>query len=919
MTVTVLKLSDADAYLKNISIRSIKDVRALDVDLMLVLVNGDRIIISSGAVSAMSAPESSLQFADGQLPLASVFQQIDKIDVSPEANLTVSSKEITRYNQNNARNKKARKNDEEDSDKPVVVEDGERDPSAAAETSGSSGNTERPNFSPTRSPDNQSQIADAEINSQHEKNWGVQWPIAAGALALLAAAGGGGGGGGSGGGNGGSAANGGSGGAGSGAGAAAAGSAGAGTVDPSAAVIRGNAALGAIKNANVTAYDAAGNAISDTVAVVDGKYTLTLKHPLYKGPMMLVVRDNTPGGADNYIDEGSLQLTDLGPTPLRALVMASGVNQNVNVTPLRLPTGADDGIASDDGITRQLNTRLELMAPREGGAELHLQLQAVPGTTNDTLAAINTAGGSRIIAPGSWITLRADEHLVMSGNTKAGNGKVALKLRHIDAAGNYQEISQTFVTDSTGTLELVNLLVQRNSVLQEARKATAQAQTAFDTATATERTAKQTVLAAAQRVEQAARKAHEEAVVSVRTALTTAREDGTYRLDEVLNQNTDKAYFPAIVNQLSRATNVEELNHQSGLKSFVTRAIEKADAAVTKASLYGDDPAKPAPDQEDFFAMGVLGLDNNAVAMAAVVDAIKGLPKDKTNAIGKIQAVTDAYLKVLALANERTDTADTDLPAATVYAILGVKPALTPAAATILGNVLDDKKTQDVDTILKLNLIAASAQRIAEQATHATPAEAPTVDDFRNLGINGVTDDNVAAVRNSLYDVPTILRGANRSDRVIGTVDTLREVKSIVALNIGQLQVLINYAERSSPINPDSPLQTEPVKENYSPPPPLTSAVTESNLPSINSALRAVGSANMNSWKKVGDIVASYGYQGRCTNTATQQSCWYQSGRRNADHGIELRTLRRGRERGAGHRAQWQQGGRHGHSLDHGW
>jgi len=1335
MTVTVLKLSDADAYLKNISIKSIKDVRALDVDLMLVLVNGDRIIISSGAVSAMSAPESSLQFADGQLPLASVFQQIDKIDVSPEANLTVSSKEITRYNQNNARNKKARKNDEEDSDKPVVVEDGERDPSAAAETSGSSGNTERPNFSPTRSPDNQSQIADAEINSQHEKNWGVQWPIAAGALALLAAAGGGGGGGGSGGGNGGSAANGGSGGAGSGAGAAAAGSAGAGTVDPSAAVIRGNAALGAIKNANVTAYDAAGNAISDTVAVVDGKYTLTLKHPLYKGPMMLVVRDNTPGGADNYIDEGSLQLTDLGPTPLRALVMASGVNQNVNVTALtelavlkagldqgvtraaeqpdvtaeriiaannavsgffkvdilgtdvvttsathangrgipnpsfnsalsvetqnygaalkaianlvrldkktypnqasalvrladsldfvdeagsglkwattargqtlakasalqgalfsepltqiienpdstddavegaqrtlealqnlpngstvadylinnhvaipnpiitirnavvsdsklwqtaplnstlvldqgdlldgdlrvkttpnakvwviikgtdnlghevsvnlpvahadangnailkaseenmevlhgvdrgraisaqvtvtdgsnsrtnhalwsssntdvrvdlntpesmtrfaaqnplslvsdtfyndssaggdsgrfpatqgdsdritrdgrlrialtkalngesevlqlavasstdrngnpvwdswhevngltengspaagrfiyetgkvteangqiwvkarivqkgreftggygnantletplhftldslaptplrlRLPTGADDGIASDDGITRQRDTRLELMAPREGGAELHLQLQAVPGTANDTLAAINTASVSRTIAPGSWITLRADEHLVMRGNTKTGNGKVALKLRHIDAAGNYSEISQTFVTDSTGTIELVNLLVQRQTALKDARTAMAQAQTAFDTATATERTAKQTVLAAAQRVEQAARKAHEEAVVSVRTALTTAREDGTYRLDEVLNHGTDKAYLPAIVNQLSRATNVEQINHQSGLESFVTDAMQKANAAVTKASLYGDDPAKPAPDHEDFFAMGVLGLDNNAVAMAAVVNAIEKLPKDKTNSIGKIQAVTDAYLKVLALANQQSDTADTALPTAAVYAILGVSPALSPAAATILGNVLDDKKTQDVDTIAKLSRIAASAQRIAEQAANATAAHAPTVDDFVNLGINGVTPDNLAAVRNSLYDVPAILREATSPDRVIGTVDTLREVKSIVAHNIGQLQVLINYAEGRSPINPASPLQTEPVEENYRPPSSLglISAVTASNLPSINSALRAVGAANMNSWQKVGEIVASY-------------------------------------------------------------
>jgi hypothetical protein len=220
----------------------------------------------------------------------------------------------------------------------------------------------------------------------------------------------------------------------------------------------------------------------------------------------------------------------------------------------------------------------------------------------------------------------------------------------------------------------------------------------------------------------------------------------------------------------------------------------------------------------------------------------------------------DAYLKVLALANERTDTADTDLPAATVYAILGVKPALTPAAATILGNVLDDKKTQDVDTIDNLNRIAASAQRIAEQAANATTAHAPTVEDFRNLGINGVTDDNVAAVRNSLYDVPTILRGANRPDRVIGPVDTLREVKSIVAHNIGQLQVLINYAEGRSPINPASPLQTEPVEENYRPPSSLglISAVTASNLPSINSALRAVGAANMNSWKKVGEIVASY-------------------------------------------------------------
>ncbi|MFS2114240.1 hypothetical protein, partial [Herbaspirillum frisingense] len=189
MTTTVIKHhSDANDYLKKISIRSIKDVRALDVDLMLVLVNGDRIIINNGALDAMGSPDMALQFADGQLPLARVFQQIDQIDVSPEANLTVSSKEITRYNKNNTRTNRAREEEEEEGDKPVVADTGDRDPSAAADTRGSEGNTERPNYSSIKAPDHQKQITDAEINSQHEKNWGVQWPIAAGALALLAAA-----------------------------------------------------------------------------------------------------------------------------------------------------------------------------------------------------------------------------------------------------------------------------------------------------------------------------------------------------------------------------------------------------------------------------------------------------------------------------------------------------------------------------------------------------------------------------------------------------------------------------------------------------------------------------------------------------------------------------------------------------------
>ncbi|MET3073337.1 hypothetical protein [Herbaspirillum seropedicae] len=333
MTTTVLKLSESSAFLKTISLKSIKDVRALDVDLLLVLTNGDQILISGGAMHALNSPDMALQFSDGQLPLARVFEQIERINVSPEANLTVSSKEITRYNQNNARKKKARQQDEE-GDKPIISPDDEKDPVAATETNGTGGNTNSTDYSPIRSTDNRKQLAEAEISSEKEKSWGVQWPIAAGVLAVLAAAGGGGGGGGAGA---------------AGASTAGGGGSGAASVEPPKANLEGAVVLGAIRNATITAYDNAGNALSAATEVVDGKYALVLTRPFYKGPMLLVVRDNTPEVADNYIDEATQTITNLGATPLRALVEANGVNQTVNVTALTELAVQKAGLAA--GVT----------------------------------------------------------------------------------------------------------------------------------------------------------------------------------------------------------------------------------------------------------------------------------------------------------------------------------------------------------------------------------------------------------------------------------------------------------------------------------------------------------------------------------------------------------------------------------------
>jgi hypothetical protein len=360
MTTTVLKLSEAVEFLKKQSIRSIKDVRALDVDLLFVLASGERIILSGAAMQALSAPETMLQFADGQVALGRVFQQIDQINVSPEANLTVSSKEITRYNLNNTKTDKAKQQDEE-SDKPVVMEEGEKEAEAAQLTSGVAGNTTAPDFSPVKSPDSQQQMADVEINSQHEKNWGVQWPLAAGALALLATSAGGGGGGG--------------------AAAAASNAANPPSAGPStgtgvssqpevAAVISGAAMLGPLNNAYAIAYDDKGNLLSEAAQVVDGRYSLVLNKTSYRGAMLIVIRDNTPGEPDNYADEASRKLTDLGSIPLRALVNASGSNQTVNVSALT-----------------------ELAAIKAGLEAGAIDASAVEGLTPDRIAGANNAVG----------------------------------------------------------------------------------------------------------------------------------------------------------------------------------------------------------------------------------------------------------------------------------------------------------------------------------------------------------------------------------------------------------------------------------------------------------------------------------------------------------------------------------------------
>ena len=190
MSITNINISEASKVLKHVDIKNVKDIRALDVDLLIVLTNGDQIILSGGAVQALAQPDLPIEFANGALPLGKLFQQIEQINLSPEANYTAASKEITRYNQNNAKVKKTAQVKDEGDDKVAITNPGDNDPRAATNSQTGAGNADTPDFASIKSADNQKEIAAIEVNSSKDESWSKIWPIATGLLALLAGGGG---------------------------------------------------------------------------------------------------------------------------------------------------------------------------------------------------------------------------------------------------------------------------------------------------------------------------------------------------------------------------------------------------------------------------------------------------------------------------------------------------------------------------------------------------------------------------------------------------------------------------------------------------------------------------------------------------------------------------------------------------------
>lgn len=416
MSITVLNLTEASTLLRTINRRDIKDVRAIDLDLALVLENGHKIIISRGAVAAVNSPQLVLEFADGDVILGEVFEKLNHIEVPPDAAITVTSKEIKRYGIKRVVKPKqaAKDNSEEQADAKPETEDGKpvdalADDGALKQPADMGGMAQKSGLTA-------SSLNDAGNDKAGQAgSGGVSWPLVAGGLGLLAAAAGGGGGGG--------------GGAGSGSTGNAA------TPAKPPATLSGATALGPLNNATITAYDSQGNVIGKPVQVVNGRYSLVLEQSDYKGLILLAVRDNTPGVADNFADEATLRVADLGTTVLRSVVLADGSNQTINVTALTELAVLKAGLASGQTNLAASQIGAPIVAAANAAVSALFKVNVSRAAVGDVVALFE---GNTVLA----------RKVLTSADVGAGNKTVSLSVAQSLAAGEHDIVTR--YTDTAG-------------------------------------------------------------------------------------------------------------------------------------------------------------------------------------------------------------------------------------------------------------------------------------------------------------------------------------------------------------------------------------------------------------------------------------------------------------------------------------
>lgn len=270
----------------------------------------------------------------------------------------------------------------------------------------------------------------------------------------------------------------------------------------------------------------------------------------------------------------------------------------------------------------------------------------------------------------------------------------------------------------------------------------------------------------------------------------------------------------AIANTANDGTAVDTLLELQNLITTTNNQI--ADAINTISMAAENNTANDTtPALTDYALASVTGVTaDNLTSISSALNSltVDGLATDSTS---EIQTVVDAYNTILAVADGEDDN-DT-LPTQLEYAAIGVEGVDNTVNEKLLGDVLDIKNADAVDTVPELQALANAVTAVMNAAAGDTTG--PSLAQLQSLSLTGMSAGTLSAVQTAIK--------ATADD---GTeVDSLAELQALIDGINGAINVISAAAQGNTAT------ATSPALSDYTT--AGVSFVTAGNLAAINTAL----------------------------------------------------------------------------------
>lgn len=237
----------------------------------------------------------------------------------------------------------------------------------------------------------------------------------------------------------------------------------------------------------------------------------------------------------------------------------------------------------------------------------------------------------------------------------------------------------------------------------------------------------------------------------------------------------------AIANEVINNVEEADADTQSEVQALVDQGISHA-----KIRAYAADETNPTPTVDDYTNIGVNEV--NADNLAEMNAYIAGQEESDVEEISDIQSMADTVVAIIKI----QEYADTDgastAPTVSDYTDAGITGIdgtnLAEMNETIANSEADD--IQSANDIQSISNTVVAIIKIQEYANTDGASTAPTVSDYTDAGISGVTSNNIA-------EINELIAGSDPAD-----LESIEDLSLVVDQRLDELSAASNSTQSSS-------------------------------------------------------------------------------------------------------------------------